>query len=136
MRDGRGVDEDNCRVVVGVFSVPPGSSTAHQHQQTTFRAYSADKQLRSALGPPGGGQHGQAPRGALAHEQPHFAADPTLMQPEPVSRQWDERPPRSTPGNGVPNVAFPPARLPESRLFLPSCNTRKQEKSVIETERQ
>lgn len=70
----------------GVFrssaSHPPPASTS----PTTFEAYSADVQLRSALGPPGRGQHRQVPRGALAHKQSHFAVEPTLMQPEPASR--------------------------------------------------
>lgn len=108
------VGEDNCGVVVCVFQSRPSHPPPTSTSPTTFWAYSADEQLRSALGPPSRGQHRQTPRSALTHEQPHFAVDPTLMQPEPVSRQRADQPPRGTPGNGVPNEAVPLAWLPES----------------------
>lgn len=63
---------------------PPPSPTSTS--PTTFGAHGADEQLRPALRPPSRGQHGQRPRGALTHEQSHFAADSTLMQAEPASR--------------------------------------------------
>lgn len=85
----------------GVFRSRPSHPSPTSTNPTTFGAYSADKQLGSALGPLGRGQHRQAPRGALAHEQSHFAVDPTLMQPELASRLRPERPTRVTPGNGV-----------------------------------
>jgi hypothetical protein len=73
------------------LSVPPPSPPYPLPTSTspsTFRAYSADEQLCSTTGPPGRGQHRQAPRGALAHEQSHFAENSTLMQPEPASQLW------------------------------------------------
>lgn len=70
------------RVFRSRASHPPPANTS----STTFGAYSADAQLRSALGPPGRGQNRQAPRVTLAHKQSHFAVVPTLMQPEPASR--------------------------------------------------
>lgn len=116
----------------GVFRSRPSHSSPTSTNPTTFGAYNADEQIRSALGPPGCGQDWQAPRSALTHEQSHFAVDPTLMQPEPAS---GARPLRGTPGNGVLNWAILRAPLPGSRLFLPSCNTKKQKRSIIETKK-
>lgn len=72
---------DNCEM--NTLHPPPTSS-----HSSTFGAYGADEQLRPAPGPRGRSQHGQATRGAFAHEQPHRASEPTLMQPERVSRFW------------------------------------------------
>lgn len=96
--------EDNCGIdVERVFRSRPPHLPPTSTSPTTFGAYGADKQLRSALGPARRGQHRQAPRGALAHEQSHFAVGPTLMQPEPASCHRAESTQQCTPGNGVLN---------------------------------
>lgn len=98
---------------------------------STFGAYGADEQLRPTPGPRGRSQHGQAPRGTLAHEQSHRASEPTLMQSEPASRSWVKL--QGTSGNGVLCRPDARGRLQESRLLIPSRTITKQEMVTNET---
>ena len=102
-RQGLAWRAENCGRGVRRFRSRPSPAPPTSTGPTTLGGHGADEQLRSAPGPPRRGQHGQCPGGALAHEQSHFAVDPTLMQPEPASRWRAARPARSTLGNEVLN---------------------------------